>query len=111
MANGWTPERRAKQAALIRTWAPWDKSTGPKTKEGKAAVAQNGVNAWKGHESKSIHHRNPAIRKMHKEAMTDEYIKLLLVAGTKLRIKDITEDLVQAKRLCLSIKRHIKEET
>jgi len=23
MANGWTPERRARQAELIRTWCPW----------------------------------------------------------------------------------------
>lgn len=45
MANGWTPERRAQQAELIRQWRPWEKSTGPRTAEGKAAVAQN---AWKG---------------------------------------------------------------
>jgi len=41
MANGWTPERRARQAAMIRTWKPWEKSTGPKTCEGKAIVSQN----------------------------------------------------------------------
>ena len=23
MASSWTPERRARQAALIRTWQPW----------------------------------------------------------------------------------------
>ena len=36
MANGWTPERRARQAELIRQWRPWEKSTGPKTEAGKA---------------------------------------------------------------------------
>jgi len=41
MANGWTPERRARQAAMIRTWKPWEKSTGPKTDEGKAIVSKN----------------------------------------------------------------------
>lgn len=41
MANGWTPERRARQAQLIRTWAPWKKSTGPRTVEGKARVSGN----------------------------------------------------------------------
>ena len=41
MANGWTPERRARQAALIKTWRPWEKSTGPRTQEGKAVVAGN----------------------------------------------------------------------
>lgn len=42
MANGWTPERRARQAALIRTWRPWELSTGPRTDEGKARAARNG---------------------------------------------------------------------
>lgn len=45
MKNGWTPERCAKQAALIRTWNPWKQSTGPRTPEGKAASS---MNAWKG---------------------------------------------------------------
>lgn len=41
MSNGWTPERRARQAALIRASKPWEKSTGPKTEAGKAIVARN----------------------------------------------------------------------
>lgn len=41
MANGWTPERRARQAALIRSWKPWEKSTGPTTEAGKAIVSKN----------------------------------------------------------------------
>lgn len=45
MANGWTPERRARQAALIRTWKPWEQATGPSTPEGKATASRN---AWKG---------------------------------------------------------------
>ena len=49
MGNGWTPERRARQAALIRTWRPWEKSTGPRTAEGKRHTARNGDKggAWK----------------------------------------------------------------
>jgi hypothetical protein len=43
--NGWTLERRARQAELIRTWRPWEHSTGPRTPAGKAIVARN---AWKG---------------------------------------------------------------
>ena len=39
--NGWTPERRKRQAELIRTWKPWLKSTGAKTIEGKAKASQN----------------------------------------------------------------------
>ena len=45
MTNGWTPERRARQAALIRQWRPWESSTGPRTAEGKAAASRN---AWQG---------------------------------------------------------------
>ena len=37
----WTDEARAKQAALIRTWRPWEQSTGPVTPDGKKIVAAN----------------------------------------------------------------------
>ena len=42
MANGWTAERRARQAALVRNWRPWEQATGPRSVEGKARVARNG---------------------------------------------------------------------
>jgi hypothetical protein len=41
----WSPERRARMAELVRTWAPWERSTGPATPEGKARSSRN---AWKG---------------------------------------------------------------
>ena len=49
MADGWTPERRARQAALIRTWRPWDRSTGPRTEAGKAKASRNAdkIGEWK----------------------------------------------------------------
>ena len=37
-----TPEHRAMRAELIRRWKPWEKSTGPKTTEGKARSATRG---------------------------------------------------------------------
>ncbi len=37
----WTPQSRAKQADLIRTWRPWEKSTRPTTPEGKARASAN----------------------------------------------------------------------
>ena len=40
-----TPEHRKLRAELIREWKPWEKSTGPKSSEGKAKAAQN---AYKG---------------------------------------------------------------
>jgi hypothetical protein len=39
--SGWSPERRAKQAELIRASRPWLKSTGPRTDAGKARSAAN----------------------------------------------------------------------
>jgi len=41
MAHGWTDERRARQAELIRSWRPWTRSTGPRTEAGKAVASQN----------------------------------------------------------------------
>jgi hypothetical protein len=40
--TGWTPERRAKQAAAIRLWQPWTKATGPRTLLGKSISSRNG---------------------------------------------------------------------
>jgi hypothetical protein len=40
-SSTWTAERRALQAALIRTWQPWKKSTGPRTPEGKSKSSRN----------------------------------------------------------------------
>ena len=55
MANGWTPERRARQAEIIRQWKPWDKSTGPTTKVGKETVSKNAYKGgtWKLHQDLS----------------------------------------------------------
>lgn len=39
--SAWTPERRAKQAEIIRATQPWTKSTGPRTTEGKEKSSQN----------------------------------------------------------------------
>lgn len=41
ISTRWTVESRARQAALIRTWRPWTRSTGPRSAEGKAISARN----------------------------------------------------------------------
>lgn len=37
----WTAERRAQHSLAIRQWAPWKKSTGPRTVAGKAKSCMN----------------------------------------------------------------------
>lgn len=39
--KGWSRERRAKQAENIRNSKAWERSTGPRTAEGKQAVKNN----------------------------------------------------------------------
>lgn len=39
--SAWTPERRARQAVIIKQTRPWEFSTGPRTPEGKAASSRN----------------------------------------------------------------------
>ena len=63
-SNRWTPERRARQAALIRTWRPWEKSTGPRTDAGKAVAAQN---AWKGGDEVRLRELVRGINRMLRE--------------------------------------------
>ena len=59
MSNGWTPERRARQAELIKTWRPWEHSTGPKSAAGKAVVAKN---AWTGGTRQALRRLSRALR-------------------------------------------------
>ena len=43
-----TPEHRKLRAELISGWAPWKKSTGPKSEAGKAKVSRNAFKgAWR----------------------------------------------------------------
>ncbi len=37
----WTDEERLKQALLIKSWKPWEKSTGAKTSTGKTISKMN----------------------------------------------------------------------
>ncbi len=41
MARVWTDEQKAQQAALIRSWKPWTRSTGAITPEGKRISSMN----------------------------------------------------------------------
>jgi hypothetical protein len=37
----WSDEARKRQSELIRSWQPWQKSTGPLSPEGKAIASKN----------------------------------------------------------------------
>ena len=39
----WTPERRRRQSEAILRWAPWERSTGPKTILGKENASKNSL--------------------------------------------------------------------
>ena len=41
MSNGWTPERRAGPAELIRTRKQWKQVTGPRTPDSQAKASRN----------------------------------------------------------------------
>ena len=41
MARKWTEAQKAEQRRRIQEWKPWEKSTGPKTPEGKKIVSRN----------------------------------------------------------------------
>jgi len=43
MVNGWTVERRQRQAEQIQRWKPWKLSTGARTEEGKEVSKMNAV--------------------------------------------------------------------
>ena len=64
MANGWTAERKARQAELIGQWQPWKLSTGAKTAAGKAKSSKN---AFKGGLMKQI----LGLRSIYKQFIKD----------------------------------------
>lgn len=39
--SAWSEERRERQRQAIQRWRPWEKSTGPRTEEGKARSSRN----------------------------------------------------------------------
>lgn len=64
MNNGWTLERKKRQAKLIKNWRPWEKSTGPRTEKGKQASAMRG---YKGGTRKMLRELGKALREQQGE--------------------------------------------
>jgi len=63
LANGWTSERRARQAKLIQQWRPWEKSIGLRTLAGIGKVSQN---AYKGGTWKMLRELAKALREQQR---------------------------------------------
>ena len=64
MNNGWTPQRKAKQAQAIQEWKPWQHATGPKTAQGKARVSRN---AYKGGKRPALRQSIAVLRQYFKD--------------------------------------------
>ena len=60
----WTDERRRRQAELIGRWRPWEKSTGPRTPEGKSRSSRN---AYKGSAKQKMREIAAFIAKLERE--------------------------------------------
>jgi len=65
--SGWTPERRRRQSEGIRRWRPWERSTGPRTAEGKARAARRG---YKGAERPALRLLGRLLRASDRQTQT-----------------------------------------
>lgn len=54
--NGWTTQRRQRQAQLIKQWQPWQHSTGARTLAGKAIASRNAYKGGVRQQLKDISH-------------------------------------------------------
>jgi len=84
-ARKWTDEQKAKQAALIHNWQPWNNSTGAKTPEGKAISS---MNAHSGYFRRRQRFGQWLLwAKYHTSVLTPELIAETIVRADKLNIE------------------------
>jgi hypothetical protein len=69
MSKGWTPERRAQQAAAIQRWQPWAQSTGPRSLEGKARAARNADKGGEWRETRALIREMNQLMRQQQEAL------------------------------------------
>jgi len=68
--SAWTPERKARQAEMMRRLRPWEKSTGPKTSKGKAKSSGNArKHGLRSQPAKDIAKARTNARRQDQEAM------------------------------------------
>lgn len=69
MANGWTEQRRKRQAVAIKRWRPWERSTGPRTAAGKARVSRNGYRGGERQRVRAFAREFNALIQRHRAAL------------------------------------------
>jgi hypothetical protein len=79
--NGWTESRKAQQSEAIHRWKPWQRSTGPRTPEGKARVARN---AYRGG-ARATQRALARARTEEVRAMNEEFQRQLQLAHARAR--------------------------
>lgn len=85
-ARKWTKKQRAGQSTAIRTWEPWQHSTGAKSVEGKAKVSRN---AYRGGMRPFLRLINEAAKAFgNLDTLTLERAELLNKRMTELCAKD-----------------------
>ena len=61
-----TPEHRSQAAQRIRAAAPWKRSTGPRTAEGKATASRNAFKGGMGAQVRALRKQaNQMLRELH----------------------------------------------
>jgi hypothetical protein len=87
--SAWTPERRARQAELIRRVKPWKRSTGPRTAAGKAKSSRNATRFLRDPEARR---RFDIVRQCIKTGIsTPAFGELWLAAELDMGMGDILE--------------------
>ncbi len=97
--SSWTAERRARHSLAIRKWAPWKKSTGPRTIAGKAKSCMNALKH--GQYSRQAYQFRTALRK------NIAYIKFLCHKQGELYLFQRNELLKNRNKTNPSIKKHL----
>jgi hypothetical protein len=91
--NGWTEERKKKQADAIKKWKPWLRSTGPITLEGKKNSSKNPLK----HGGWSIESKNNEDFKTSNCYLAAQ-LAAQLACDTKLKSKDIPLEIIELYR-------------
>ena len=74
-SSAWTPERRAKAAERMQRNKPWEKSTGPRTAEGKAVSSRNADKGVRREETRAMDRRSRARMRFLKHLIARDGIK------------------------------------